>query len=136
MARLFLPMQLSTRSNNDGLCIMINVASSGALSARPTSGSYRSSKLAILRWAESLQLEYGNQGLLTFCVNLSAIKTKITENAPEKVRDSLPDRPDIAGDTIAWLAAERKEWRGGRYVGCPWDMEELIKKKRRDHQAE
>jgi NAD(P)-dependent dehydrogenase (short-subunit alcohol dehydrogenase family) len=108
---------------------MINVSSSGALSARPGSGSYRSSKLAILRWTESLQLEYGDEGVLAFCVNPGAIKTQITENAPENVRDALPDRPDMAGDTIAWLAAERREWLGGRYVSCPWDMEELMKKR-------
>lgn len=129
MARVFLPMQLSTRTKTDGLCTMINVASSGALSVRPGSGSYRSSKLAVLRWTESLQLEYGDQGLLTFCVNPGAIKTKITEGTPEVVRNALPDSPGIAGDTIAWLAAERKEWLGGRYVSCPWDMEELLKKK-------
>jgi hypothetical protein len=35
----------------------------------------------------------------------------------------------VAGDTITWLAAERKEWLGGRYVSCPWDMEELLEKK-------
>jgi hypothetical protein len=29
---------------------------------------------------------------------------------PEKVRKRLPDRPDVAGNTIAWLA--------GRYVSC------------------
>ncbi|KAH7137516.1 hypothetical protein B0J13DRAFT_559747 [Dactylonectria estremocensis] len=129
MARTFLPMQLSTRASTDGLCTMINVSSSGALSARPGSGSYRSSKLAILRWTESLQLEYGDEGLLTFCVNPGAIKTKITETVPEMVRDAFPDRLDIAGDTIAWLAAERREWLGGRYVSCPWDMEELMKRK-------
>ncbi|KAL2809831.1 hypothetical protein BJX63DRAFT_403911 [Aspergillus granulosus] len=130
MARTFLPMQLSTRASTDGSCIMINVSSSGALSARPGSASYRSSKLAILRWTESLQLEYGEKGLLTFCVNPGAIKTKISEGIlPGMVRDAFPDRPDMAGDTIAWLAAERREWLGGRYVSCPWDMEELIKKK-------
>jgi NAD(P)-dependent dehydrogenase (short-subunit alcohol dehydrogenase family) len=129
MARTFLPMQLSTRAKSEGLCTMINVSSSGALSARPVSGSYRSSKFAILRWTESLQLEYGDEGLLTFCVNPGAIKTKITEGAPKMVRNTLPDRPDIAGDTIAWLAAERREWLGGRYVSCPWDMEELLAKK-------
>ncbi|KAH6840586.1 hypothetical protein B0I37DRAFT_408331 [Chaetomium sp. MPI-CAGE-AT-0009] len=130
MARTFLPMQLSTRARADGSCTMINVSSSGALSARPGSGSYRSSKLAILRWTEYLQLEYGDQGLLTFCVNPGAIKTKITEGAvPERVRDAFPDRPDIAGDTIAWLAAERREWLGGRYVSCPWDMQELMARK-------
>ncbi|PVH75463.1 NAD(P)-binding protein [Cadophora sp. DSE1049] len=136
MARAFLPMLLSSRDRDDtdgsgpGLCTMINVSSSGALSARAASGSYRSSKLAILRWTETLQLEYGEKGLLTFCVNPGAIKTKITESLlPEKVRNSLPDQPDVAGDTIVWLAGERREWLGGRYVSCPWDMEELMGKK-------
>ncbi|KAL5000170.1 hypothetical protein BDV10DRAFT_163538, partial [Aspergillus recurvatus] len=130
MARTFLPMQLSTHASTNGSCIIINVSSSGALSARSGSGGYRTSKLAILRWTESLQLEYGDKGLLTFCVNPGAIKTKISEDIlPGTVRDALPDRPDIAGDTIAWLAAERREWLGGRYVSCPWDMEELMKKK-------
>lgn len=129
MARTFLPMQLSTRANNDGLCTMINVSSSGALSARPGSGSYRSSKLAILRWTESLQLEYGDEGLLTYCVNPGAIKTRITEHVPKAVRDKLPHQPDLAGDTIVWLAAERREWLAGRYVSCPWDMGELMEKK-------
>lgn len=108
---------------------MINLASSGALAARPAGGSYRSSKLAILRWTESLQLEYGDRGLLAFCVNPGAIKTKISEDLPQRMRDAFPDRPDVAGDTIAWLAAERREWLGGRYVSCPWDMEELLEKK-------
>ncbi|KAG4431892.1 hypothetical protein IFR05_012626 [Cadophora sp. M221] len=127
VARAFLPMQLLSRASNNGLCTMINVSSSGALSARPGSASYRSSKLAILRWTETLQLEYGDAGLLTFCVNPGAIKTKITVTAPTEVRSLLPDHPDIAGDTIVWLAAERKEWLGGRYVSCPWDMEEFMK---------
>lgn len=35
VARIFLPMLLSTRASTDGLCTMINVSSSGALSARP-----------------------------------------------------------------------------------------------------
>lgn len=133
MARTFLPMQLSTRASADGLCTMINLASSGALSARPGGGSYRSSKLAILRWTETLQLEYGEKGLLAFCVNPGAIKTKISKISehmlPDRVRDTFPHRPDIAGDTIAWLAAERREWLGGRYVSCPWDMKELMEKK-------
>ncbi|KAH9205335.1 hypothetical protein DL95DRAFT_397705 [Leptodontidium sp. 2 PMI_412] len=129
MARTFLPMQLATFASTNGMCTMVNVSSSGALSARPASGSYRSSKLAILRWTETLQLEYVDKGLLAFCVNPGAIKTKITENLPETVRNALPDHPSVAGDTIVWLAAERREWLGGRYVSCTWDMEELLEKK-------
>ena len=67
---------------------------------------------------------------MTFCVNPGAIKTKITECTPEPISNRLPDSPDVAGDTIAWLAAERKEWLGGRYISCPWDMEELMSRER------
>ncbi|KAI9150515.1 Short chain dehydrogenase citE [Paramyrothecium foliicola] len=129
MVRAFLPVQLSSKEDSGGLCTIINVSSSGALTARPSSTSYRTSKLAVSRWTEALQLEYGDKGLLTYCVNPGAIRTKITSGAPEQVRAGLPDKPEIAGDTIAWLASERRDWLGGRYVSCPWDMEELMKKK-------
>ncbi|KAH9203450.1 hypothetical protein DL95DRAFT_349917, partial [Leptodontidium sp. 2 PMI_412] len=132
MARVFLPIQLRSKTDkaDSGLCVMINVASSGALSVRTGGSSYRSSKLAILRWTETLQMEYGDQGLLTYCVNPGAIKTKITEGLmPDSVRDRFPDHADVAGDTIAWLAAERRDWLGGRYLSCVWDMEELIQEK-------
>lgn len=125
MARAFLPNLLSTRADN-GLCTMINVSSSGALSARPASTGYRSSKLAVTRWTESVQLDYADEGLLTFSVNPGAIKTEITKGGlSDEMRDRLPDKAEIAGDTIVWLAATRPEWLAGRYVSCPWDMEEL-----------
>ncbi|KAJ6038225.1 uncharacterized protein N7446_005038 [Penicillium canescens] len=126
MTRAFLPMLIDTRAKHDGQGIMINVASSGALSVRKGGASYRTSKLAVLRWTEALNLEHCNDGLLAFCVNPGAIKTHMTINEPEEVRNMLPHTPEIAGDTIAWLAAERREWTGGRYISCPWDMEELM----------
>lgn len=122
MARTFLPLLLSSRAKHNSLCTMINVASSGALTARAGSGSYRSSKLVTVRWTETLHAEYEDQGLLTLCVNPGAIKTEITKVTPEAVRNAFPNTPAIAGDMIAWLAAERLEWLSGRYVDCPWDM--------------
>jgi NAD(P)-dependent dehydrogenase (short-subunit alcohol dehydrogenase family) len=129
MTRAFLPMQLATRKNNNGLATMINVSSSGALSVRKGGASYRTSKLAVLRWTEALNEEHGDEGLIAFCVNPGAIKTQMTVNEPEELRNKLPHKPEIAGDTIAWLAGERREWLGGRYVSCPWDMEELMGRK-------
>jgi NAD(P)-dependent dehydrogenase (short-subunit alcohol dehydrogenase family) len=129
MTRTFLPGLLSTHTLHNSLATVINVASSGALSARAGSANYRSSKLAILRWTEILQLDHKEQGLLAFCVNPGAIKTQMTINEPEELRAKLPHKPSIAGDTIVWLAAERREWLGGRYVSCPWDMEELLNRK-------
>lgn len=121
MSRLFLPSLLSSPTKT-----MLNLSSSGALSARPAGASYRCSKLAILRWTESLQLEYGGEGLLTFCVNPGSVRTELSRGIGEVARQGLRDEPGMAGDTIAWLASERKEWLGGRYVSCTWDMEELV----------
>ncbi|KAM0546271.1 hypothetical protein ACHAPJ_010954 [Fusarium lateritium] len=129
MARTFLPLLLASHESDAGLSTMVNVASSGALSVRPGSSAYRTSKLAVLRWTEAMQVEYADQGLLAYCVNPGAIKTEITKTAPESVRNAFPDKPDVAGDTIVWLGADRKEWLGGRYISCVWDMEEVMQKK-------
>lgn len=129
MTRAFLPLLLQTRrQHSKGLCTIINVSSSGAQAARPQSASYRSSKLAILRWTENVQLDHAEDGLLTYCVNPGAIKTTITQHTPEEIRDRLPHSPDIAGDTIAWLARARRQWLAGRYTSCPWDMQELAQR--------
>lgn len=45
------------------------------------------------------------------------------------MRGACPDRPETAGDTIAWLAAKRREWLGEQYMSCPWDIEGLMEKK-------
>lgn len=129
MTRSLLPLMISSKDSKAGLCTIINVASSGALTARAGSSNYRSSKLAILRWTEILQLDHQAKGLLAYCVNPGAIKTRMTINESEEMRAKLPHKPDIAGDTITWLGAERKEWLAGRYISCPWDMEELVSRK-------
>ncbi|KAI5362224.1 Putative short-chain dehydrogenase/reductase SDR, NAD(P)-binding domain superfamily [Septoria linicola] len=107
----------------------VNVSSSGALSVRAGSASYWTSKLAVLRCTEALNLEHSEQGLLAFCVNPGAIKPQMTVNEPEAIRVKLPHKPEIAGDTIVWLASQRREWLGGRYVSCPWYMEESMSRK-------
>lgn len=50
----FLPMQLSMYANAEGLYTMINLSSLGILSIRLGGVSYRSLKLAVLRWTELL----------------------------------------------------------------------------------
>ncbi|KAF2218764.1 hypothetical protein BDZ85DRAFT_65637 [Elsinoe ampelina] len=53
-------------------------------------------------------------------------KTYLTVNEPEELRNKLPHRPDVAGNTIA---CERRDWLGGRYISCVRDMEELMSRK-------
>eukprot|EP01113_Clastostelium_recurvatum_P050037 TRINITY_DN9384_c1_g1_i1.p1 TRINITY_DN9384_c1_g1~~TRINITY_DN9384_c1_g1_i1.p1 ORF type:complete len:295 (+),score=28.53 TRINITY_DN9384_c1_g1_i1:20-904(+) len=129
MARAFLPLLLAAPFGGG---TMINLSSSGALSVRSGSSSYRTSKLAVMRWTEALSFEHHHEeadGLFALSVNPGAIKTHMTINEPEKIRNALPHKPDIAGDTIVWLAATRLSWLSGRYVSCPWDMEELMARK-------
>jgi NAD(P)-dependent dehydrogenase (short-subunit alcohol dehydrogenase family) len=129
MAHTFLPDLLSTYSSDQGLGTVINLSSAGALSVRPGGGGYRTSKLAVLRWTEFLHADYSALGLLTYCVHPGGIMTELAENMPSETHSALTDDPRVAGDTITWLAAERKEWLGGRYVSCLWDMEEFVEKK-------
>lgn len=36
---------------------------------------------------------------------------------------------ELSADTIVYLTRERREWLGGRYVNCTWDMPELMAQK-------
>lgn len=109
-------MQLSTRTKQKDLAVMINVSSSCALDVREGGVSYRTSTSAVLRCIEALNEEHSNDGLITFCVDPDATKTQMTVNEPENLRSRLPHKPEIAGDTISRLAGERREWLSGRYV--------------------
>jgi short-subunit dehydrogenase len=57
-------------------------------------------ELAILRSTESLQLEYGGEGLVMFCVNPRAVRTELSRGIGEVAREGLRDEPGMAGDTI------------------------------------
>ena len=41
----------------------------------------------------------------------------------------LVDKPEVASDTIVFLTQEKRDWLGGRYISCTWDMEEFLGKK-------
>jgi hypothetical protein len=36
------------------------------------------------------------------------------------------ETPGLCGDSVAFLVSERRDWLGGRYVNCTWDLPELI----------
>ena len=48
---------------------------------------------------------------------------------PEHYHSLLCDTPELCGDSIAWLAAEKRDWLAGRYVSVRWDMKELLAKR-------
>lgn len=36
------------------------------------------------------------------------------------------EKPELSADSIAYLVSERRDWLGGRYVNCTWDLPELM----------
>jgi NAD(P)-dependent dehydrogenase (short-subunit alcohol dehydrogenase family) len=111
--------------------IIINVASIGALVVSPLSSAYGSTKLAVLRFTEYINQDHGEgkDGMCAIAMHPGGVATELAQGMPEHLHGHLVDTPALAGDTIAWLGAERRTWLGGRYVSAAWDMEELERRK-------
>ena len=124
LTRALLPLILK----GDGKQIII-LTSTGAFLPAPGGSAYQISKLALLRYADYLNIEYGAQGVVAYGVHPGAIPTEIGLTLPSFLHYKLTDTPALAADTIVYLVSERREWLRGRYISCTWDMVEFSEKK-------
>ena len=83
VTRAFLPFMLK-----EGDKQIVNVCSVGAHLVLPGVSAYQSSKLALLRFTEFVCAEYGDQGVVAFCIHPGNIPTDIM-GGPEKVPDGF-----------------------------------------------
>ena len=67
--------------------------------------------------------------MLAFSIHPGAVATELGLGMPEQMHSVLNDKPELAGDMMVWLTAERRDWLAGRYVSVTWDAEELLKKR-------
>ena len=97
----------------------------------PTSGGsgYQISKLALLRYTDYLNIEYGAQGVVAYGLHPGAIPTDIGLTMPRFLHAKLIDKPELAADTMVFLVSEKREWLRGRYISCTWDMPEFLEKR-------
>jgi NAD(P)-dependent dehydrogenase (short-subunit alcohol dehydrogenase family) len=123
VARAMLPWML-----RGGDKTIINLSSIGAHRIRPGMSGYQISKLALLRLTEFLAVEYAGQGLLAYAIHPGGVMTELAGRMPAYTHPLLVDKPELAGDTLAFLAAERRDWLSGRYVSANWDMVEFLAK--------
>ncbi|KAI8631800.1 putative oxidoreductase [Xylariaceae sp. FL1651] len=130
VTRAFLPLLLwnDGNSKNDGLKTLVNVGSMGALALRRGGSAYQTSKWALLKFTEFIMAEYADKGILSYIVHPGGILTQLALNMPEDTHKGLADKPELAGDTIVFLAHKRREWMAGRYISCKWDMLEFLEK--------
>ena len=73
-----------------------------------------------------MNADYGDQGLLAYCVHPGALPTELGSGMPVEARANLTDKVELPADTVV---QERREWLAGRYVSCCWDTSELVGRK-------
>ena len=128
VTRAVLPVLLAT---DGGLKTVLNVSSVGALRQRPGASGYQTAKLAVLRFGEFLNAEYGEQGLLSYGAHPGGVMTELSSAMPKETHGLLNDKAELGAETFVWLTAHRREWLAGRYLSVNWDMEEFEKIKER-----
>ena len=103
---------------------LVFMSSVGAWLVNPGFSHYQTSKLALTRFADFVNAEYGEgegngKGLLTFCVHPGNVPgTEIFENAgvPEAVEHDFMESPELVAGTVA--GEERRDWLAGRYISA------------------
>ncbi|EFW99057.1 short chain dehydrogenase reductase [Grosmannia clavigera kw1407] len=123
-AHFFVPLLLQSQTKT-----VINISSGGAHVIFPGASAYQTTKFALCRLTEFLDKEYRQQGLIAIALHPGAVKTELSMNMPLERQVILTDTPELAADTLIWLARERRDWLAGRFVSVSWDMEELEQKK-------
>lgn len=110
---------------NDGLKTVLNVSSIGAHIIMPGASAYQTGKMALIRFSEFINAEYGERGVLSFAAHPGGVPTELAKGMPEGMHRVLIDKPALAADTFVWLTAERRDWLAGRYISSTWDMKEF-----------
>ncbi|NMC20435.1 MAG: SDR family oxidoreductase [Thermogutta sp.] len=105
---------------------LILVSSVGAQLLMPTASDYQTSKHAINRLCEFVQVDHGQDGIKCFSVGPGGVATDLARNMPEDYYHYLTDTPELPAGFIVWLASGKADWARGRYLSANWDVEELI----------
>lgn len=135
LTRALIPLMLRTGNTEDGGgdgAYIVNVSSAGALLTSKTISAYQISKTASTRLAEFINEEYSEKGILSFSVHPGNVVTDMAttfgvDKAPEFAHIFV-DKPELCGDTLAFLTSEKRPWVGGRFINVTWDMPELLAK--------
>lgn len=112
--------------------IVLNISSVGAHMVGSCSSSYATGKLALLRFTEVIDAESGpgtKDGVIAIAMHPGGVMTELASHLHERFHERLIDTAALSGDSLVWLAKERREWLAGRYISANWDVKELEDKK-------
>jgi NAD(P)-dependent dehydrogenase (short-subunit alcohol dehydrogenase family) len=117
----------SARGSTGGHLILIS--SIGAQFVRPTASDYQTSKHAINRLCEFVNVDHGADGIKCFAVHPGGVLTLLAKNMPKDLHPNLVDEPDLAAGFAVWLCSGKADWAKGRYLSSNWDVDELMQLK-------
>ncbi|KAJ3035018.1 hypothetical protein HDV00_004390 [Rhizophlyctis rosea] len=123
--RYLLPhLSTTTKQKN----YIINISSAGSRLTTPGLNAYQSSKTAVNRFTEFLQLEHGStHNLVAFAVHPGEVMTDLARDVvPESYHHLLSMTPDVMGGFAVWLGSGKCDWAGGRYLEAAWDVGDIL----------
>ncbi|CAM5423871.1 hypothetical protein FALB51S_02556 [Frigidibacter albus] len=91
----------------------------------PGASDYQTSKHAINRLCEFVQVDHGEDGIKCFALHPGGVATELGRNMPEGLHAFLTNSPDLAGAFVVWLCSGQADWAKGRYLSATWDVAEL-----------
>ncbi|KAL8694703.1 MAG: hypothetical protein Q9218_000714 [Villophora microphyllina] len=123
VTRAFLPLMLK-----DGDKTIVIVSGVAAHSIHEFGLSdFGTSKLAQLRFAEFISVEYGDEGVTALCIHPGNIPTDMwLGGVPDNLKHVVVETPELPADTLVFLTKEKREWLAGRYINCTWDMPQFM----------
>lgn len=105
---------------------LILISSIGAQLLTPSASDYQTSKHAINRLCEFINLDHGEDGVKCFAIHPGGVATDLGKNMPDYIHPLLVDEPELPGGFIVWLCSGKADWAKGRYLSAEWDVEELL----------
>ncbi len=108
---------------------LILISSVGAQMVMPGASDYQTSKHAINRLCEFINVDHGEEGLKCFAIHPGGVPTTLAKNMPEEIHSYLVDEPELAAGFIVWLCSGQADWARGRYLSSNWDVNELLQMK-------
>jgi NAD(P)-dependent dehydrogenase (short-subunit alcohol dehydrogenase family) len=105
---------------------LILISSIGAQLLTPGASDYQTSKHAVNRLCEFINIDHGEDGIKCFAVHPGGVPTNLALKMPESIHSSLVDNPELAAGFIVWLCSGKADWAKGRYLSSNWDVNELL----------
>jgi NAD(P)-dependent dehydrogenase (short-subunit alcohol dehydrogenase family) len=110
---------------------LILISSVGAQLLTPGASDYQTSKHAINRLCEFVDVDHGADGVKCFAVHPGGVATALGKNMPSEMHAHLVDSPELAAGFIVWLCSGAADWAKGRFLSANWDVAELVQRKSR-----